>query len=420
MAVVREKRYILAELTSNHNKWYRIMLHDDGKVITRWGRVGDEGCEKQIGSGEPLFDAKCREKEKKGYVEQRTLNENGVTTSKTLHSTNLEKVAIEQIVANTPEATALIRRLARANIHQILQSTSLNYNAAAGTFSTPLGIVTQEAIDEARRALTVIGDSISRGAYDGPQLLRAVNRFLNLVPQDIGRTRRNIRDLYPDLRAVQEKNDILDRLEASLQTALGDASADNPQGKLFEAKLHLIESRSEFKTLRTKFHSTLNRQHSAAHLHLKRAYRVEIAAMQRAFAAKSSHINHVMELWHGTGEANILSILKDGFRVRPPQTAQITGKLFGDGIYFGLQSTKSLNYSFGFWNGTRNKNCFLFLCDVAVGNYQVPSSSTSKRPARGYDSYWAKPAVSGVVNDEIVIFDEAQINPRYLLEFEEK
>jgi len=51
------------------------------------------------------------------------------------------------------------------------------------------------------------------------------------------------------------------------------------------------------------------------------------------------------------------------------------------------------------------------------GRYQVPKGATSKRPDRGYNSYRAKPSVSGVQNDEIVIFDESQINPRYLLEF---
>jgi poly [ADP-ribose] polymerase len=94
--------------------------------------------------------------------------------------------------------------------------------------------------------------------------------------------------------------------------------------------------------------------------------------------------------------------------------------MFSDGAYFAIQSSKSLNYAHGYWNGTRNKTCFMFLCSVAVGRHQVPSGMTSRRPKKGFDSYWARPGqTAGIVNDEIVVFDERQVNPRFLLEFSE-
>jgi poly [ADP-ribose] polymerase len=424
MSIIKSKNYILSELSSNRNKFYSLSLHSDQTVTSRYGRVGDAGQQAVLGQGEALFDAKCREKEKKGYREQKTLSGEGALSSVNLPAPDLREAATQQIATNSPEARRLIEKLVAANVHSILQSTSLRYNAQSGTFSTPLGLVTQDALDEARRYLRIIGDCVGKGNYGDSRLLLAANSYLTLVPQNIGRTRKSVRDLYPDLKSVQAQNDLLDKLATSLQLALTQPAqeGDSSQGaerRVFEAALHLVQAQNEFEELNDKFKSTLNRNHASAKLRLKRAYSVEIASMRNAFEAKGKSKGCVMELWHGTGIANILSILHSGLQIQPPSTAHVTGKMFSAGAYFGIQSTKSLAYSYGAWNGTRNKICYLFLCSVALGKFQVPHGATSKRPDQGYDSYWAKPGISGIQNDEIVVFDAAQINPRYLLEFSE-
>ena len=38
-------------------------------------------------------------------------------------------------------------------------------------------------------------------------------------------------------------------------------------------------------------------------------------------------------------------------------------------MYFANSSTKSLNYAYGYWDGKRDNNCFMFLCDVAMGKH---------------------------------------------------
>jgi poly [ADP-ribose] polymerase len=421
MMVIKEWRGIKTDIRTNENKFWQGYLYSDGRVESHFGRVGDAGQRRELGHGEALFEAKCREKAKKGYVEQKTLNGSGTITTAPIAPKDLAQVAKSQIQSNSTVVERLIKKLADANVHAILESTTLSYNASTGAFATPLGIVTEDALQEARTLLTTIGDCVSREAYNDARLLPAVNRFFTLVPQDFGRRRQGVQNIFPDAKAVQERIDIIDRLETSLQMALSNASSPNKAMKrVFEAQVNLVEDSDEFFALNRKFKSSLNAKHVSANLKLRRAYSVEIASMKKAYETKSASINNVMELWHGTNTGNILSILKDGFKVQPPATAAITGKNFGNGIYFGIQSSKSLNYSFGYWSGTRHTTCHLFLCEVAVGRYQVPNGATSKRPDKGYNSYWAKPSVSGVVNDEIVIFDEAQINPRYLLEFVER
>ena len=93
--------------------------------------------------------------------------------------------------------------------------------------------------------------------------------------------------------------------------------------------------------------------------------------------------------------------------------------MFGDGLYFANQSSKSLQYCDGlFWaSGTDVKDkIYMFLASVAVGKSQTPTGVTRKKPAQGYDSYWAKAGKSGVRNDEIIVFKPEQVRLDYLLE----
>ena len=118
---------------------------------------------------------------------------------------------------------------------------------------------------------------------------------------------------------------------------------------------------------------------------------------------------------------NVLSILKRGF-VLPSQlsTAQTTGAMYGPGLYFSAHSTKSLNYSYGYWDGgRRDANCYMFVVEVAMGKEYIPSYSGNGKKS-GYDSCWAKPGSSGVINDEQIVYRTSQANIKYLVEFDEK
>jgi poly [ADP-ribose] polymerase len=115
---------------------------------------------------------------------------------------------------------------------------------------------------------------------------------------------------------------------------------------------------------------------------------------------------------------NVLSILKRGL-VMPNalSTISTTGAMFGNGLYFSENSTKSLNYSYGYWDGgNKDKNCYMFLVDVAMGREYVPSGPGNGKQS-GYDSCNAVPGRSGIVNHEAIVYRVSQANIRYLVEF---
>jgi poly [ADP-ribose] polymerase len=417
-AVVQEARYIYSDVSQNNNKFWNITLLGDNTCVTQWGRVGENGANKEFTFSDPhsarrFFERKRAEKEGKGYTAQRTLG-----NSAAAQSARLTQVALEQIGADCPETRRLIAKLSRANIHSILAQTSLRYDAETGAFSTPLGIVTKDAIAEARELLTEIAELVRRERWDDAPFAGKLSAYLRLIPRNIGRAKPQPRALYPDLDAVQAQNALLDNLEASVDAALAKAETEDPiTDRLFDVRLRTVDEADVIDRLRRKYRTTLHGCHASSRLDVARVYEVEIASMRRDFEERGRRVGGVMELWHGTRVGNLLSILKSGFVIPHASAPHVTGRMFGNGVYFSDQSTKSLNYACGYWAGTREDVCYMFLCDVAMGRAYTPRSWTEGFPVQGYDSVFAKAGLSGVINNEMVVFDIAQINPRYLVEF---
>jgi poly [ADP-ribose] polymerase len=144
--------------------------------------------------------------------------------------------------------------------------------------------------------------------------------------------------------------------------------------------------------------------------------------MDSAFRAHGLKVGNVKELWHGTRIGNLLSIMKGGFVIPPSNSSHCTGRMFGNGVYFSDQSTKSLNYAMGYAPGQRggvSYDCFMFVNDVAMGKEYIPSGPSSSLDATklGYDSTFAMANRSGVMNNEMIVYATHQINPVYLVEF---
>ena len=68
-------------------------------------------------------------------------------------------------------------------------------------------------------------------------------------------------------------------------------------------------------------------------------------------------VGNVQELWHGTRAGNLLSILRAGFTIPPANAPHVTGRMFGNGVYFSDQSTKSLNYRLRNGAASERRSC---------------------------------------------------------------
>ena len=128
-------------------------------------------------------------------------------------------------------------------------------------------------------------------------------------------------------------------------------------------------------------------------------------------------VGNIRELWHGTQASNVLSILAKGMMIPPSSSSHCTGRMYGDGLYFSDQSTKSLNYAAGYWGGSSSSTCFMFLADVAMGKEYLPRMAFGGSCPQGYNSTFARAGQSGVMNNEMIVYRTNQANITRLVEF---
>ena len=414
--VTKEARYILTDLENNNNKFWTIRLFDDSTCETQWGRVGENGQSKS-------FADQARRSSTASAAKKRARAISRPRRWATGSAASLWKTTNWPMSPKTRSPPTARKLWPSSRIWPARMSTASCRHDHAVRYQPrhvlhAAGHRHHDAIVDARALLTDIGAYVHAQDYGNKCLLHNLNDYLMLVPQNIGRGKPDPRILYPNLEAVQAQNNILDSLEASLQTIL--AAPKYPDEavppKMFEARLNLVNDGVEIDRIRGKYRATLQATHACAHLDVKRVFSIEIGAMRRAFEAEGRKIGGVQELWHGTKASNVLSILKSGFYIPPTNAPYVTGRLFGNGVYFANSSTKSLNYAYGYWDGKRDNNCFMFLCDVAMGSHYTPKYGEAL-PKPGFDSTWAKAGESGVQNDELIVYNTNQIEPRFLIEF---
>ena len=123
---------------------------------------------------------------------------------------------------------------------------------------------------------------------------------------------------------------------------------------------------------------------------------------------------NIDQKFHGTSDAGIEGITKNGFKKPgPPPRGQRPG-MYGQGIYFATDSSKSAQEIYT--KGSKK----LLLCDVLLGrsmNVERANNTLDGKfiKKKGFDSVYAPrgtKASGGVDNDEFVIYDPDQALPR--------
>jgi len=389
----------------NSNKFWEAWLEDDGSVRTRWGRVGGSAQEKTYpGKGANFFDKKCREKMGRGYQEVKIVTEEAVTSSGD---------PVKEIAKGDKAIEDLVRYLKQRNVHNITSSTELTYDESTGLFSTPLGLVTGDTIDEARNMLLA-----AQGFLDKPHpgADQVAAKYMTLIPTNIGRDRPTFERLFPDAAAVAAQSAILDSLQGSLDMVASGGLAKPDAKPVFDVTLKEADDATVADVIQF-YADSVNRNHEASRLCVNKVFTCDIAHMSEAYERATQAIKNRMRLWHGTSAGNILSIMARGLIINPKAAH---GRMFGNGVYFSDQSTKSLNYAYGYWgNRQREDRCFMFIAAVAMGKAHTPSGGyqPNYRPPAGYDSCFAKAGHSGVQNNEMIIYRAQQCKITHLVEF---
>ena len=322
-----------------------------------------------------------------------------------------------------PDVQRLIDQFAQENIHKITSLTGSSITLTANGLETALGPITMTTIGEARRALNDLKDMVDGDGRIDPdkEITRLSNNFYySKVPHSFGRKITKDDWIITDAKLAEEY-DLLDQLAASVQMGLTTNTNASKQLSGFDTDIEPIDKKTKvFKDIvgivdSTKKHSHLTRWR------VKNAYIVKIGKERARYEKAEPKFGNVQEFFHGSQNANILSILLGGLIIPPVSAGHVTGRMFGNGIYGANSSTKSLNYSVGGWSGRRNtfKNSFLFRCKFAMGKTFETGSGRSSGPPTGYDSVTALARMGGLYNDEFIVYKLEQCTITHLIELEE-
>jgi poly [ADP-ribose] polymerase len=421
------KKYVMLLMNNaegNNNKFYEMKLEDDDGVVIRYGRVGASGVTEHKGYGEATFEKVKNSKTKKGYREVEVVVSEGGSAPASSKGGNLAEIAKRDIANGNTSLHALLDRLAQINRFQLLAASGGQIDIVDGEVKTALGVlIPLSSIDRAKILLSELGGYVNASDL-GSSYVNTLQDYLTLVPQKLSHKRGWDKTFFSEFTTFQNQHDLLEQLENSVKNSkpiVRDETSEEKIERLFGYSLETVADSSVFDKINKFYNATSQHKHISSNKKLINIYKLVNDDKSASFNEKSNKIGNEMMLWHGTRSANILSILKNGLII-PPTTGggyTIAGRLFGNGVYFSDQSTKSLNYSVGYWgkDGVASGSVFMINATVAMGKYYTPTGPIQRRPT-SYDSIYAVGGKSGVINNEMIVDDLNQFRLDYLCEFD--
>lgn len=431
-------------VVGNNNKFYCAELQRDPstgafQIFTHYGRIGNTAVYdvRNTVDGSPMEETSARKEYsrllKKKKAGKKIKSDDGVRIEKyeavevvspSIGSDNIRRKATKTSISSkskTPfhddaQVDTLLRQLISENVHHITSVTGIQLGAS-GALETPLGPVTSSQIDKARDVLNGLNamlKSSSLSASDS-EVSDRNTAYFSLIPHALGAKIRQS-DWILDGSKLAEEFTLLDQLESAL-TVQSD-SDDTSFLKSIGLSLGEIKDKAVVSEVSKQVERTRSHHHRNCHdWKVKRVYEASLSSADQRFSSAEAELGNTVDLFHGSRNSNILSILTHGLIVPPVQASHVTGRMFGDGIYAASASTKALNYSVGYWGGVANKfsNSFLFIVRFAMGKTFSTTSSRPQGAPRGYNSVHAK-AGSSLLNDEYIVYSTRQAKITHLVE----
>jgi poly [ADP-ribose] polymerase len=390
---------IKVEPTANNNKYYRMIPHGDTFEV-QYGRVGYENYQSDTYSI-CNWDKKLKEKLRKGYVDNTSLVAEIVGKKKDSQYAEISDKSVAKIVER-------LQSMARQAIRD-------NYTITSNK-------VTQKMIDEAQLLIDQLGRASSVEQFNGNlvELFKTIPRKMTKVADHLAtqqddfsvilQREQDLLDVMAGQVVVQQSvaREEIGSVESSetILDALGLGFCGVSGNEILEIKKHLGNISDKFSD----------------------AWAVVNNKSQSAFDKfiKDNNIASKKLLWHGSRNENWWSIVNSGLVLRP--NAVITGKMFGNGIYFAPSAGKSFgytSYSGSYWAGGKSNVAFMSLFDVAYGKPYDVHSFEGRLGSFDYEKLQSASKGANCLhahagqmlrNDEIIVYKEEQITIKYLVE----
>lgn len=473
------KRWTLnfTDIVNNNNKFYNleVIKSSDSNyyLYTVYGRVGASGAKEyracsSLAQAEKEAESIVKAKNKKGYVEVKLakadvgseLGKAKVDATVTVES--LKKAGVK--VQEEPEAVSKLHTEVQDLVRTWFGVTQEFVELNLDTKKCPLGQLSLDQIDKAKEILTEATRIVNLKKPNTNDLNDLTSQYYSNIPHVL--PHRINADLlrFDDMSKITKAQDILDVFAdaKNVQAVISKKSAVDSQYATLNANLDYVDpSDPTFKWLEAMVLETRASNHSGlGKLKVHKIFKLARNNEEKYFLETAEEIAkkcgkwnpspiysslvkkrpdvpkelrelyekaNILPGWHGTRRANMIGITTKGLLIRPSGVIH-AGSMYGDGIYWAVHSTKSMNYcdvKGSYWAQGSNKTAYLFLGDVAFGNQEMAGGSRmyTKRNIEPNHSVWAKSGgSSGLYNDELITYTASgpgqQHALRYIIEFE--
>lgn len=432
--VLQKKSLNYLDPIANSNKYYTIELHECNgryRIFTDYGRLGASST-KQVRETDSLFAAETeferilRSKIKKGYKEvELAQSTTGSKKAQELIDASQIKVVKKSKGRRKksdldPQIQEFVKQIfdeAGKKLHTLVKGDASTDGAS------PLGKLSVKQIEKGRSILQEIADIVDykKGNITINDVLSLSSEYYANIPKVFGRrvTPQMVAITTPE--KISDELDILKFYEDSLRmgNVIYDTENLDKQYLSLNSDIGILDPLSDKYKQIVDYVRNSQSHHHSVNLIVKRIFTVN----QKKAPAFDDSMGNVQELFHGTRSANMPGILSTHLKL-PNQLrgVHITGAMFGPGLYFASQSTKSSQYSCSRFGGSANRypTAFMFLADVALGKMKkVETAHYFLKPPAGYHSVMGVKGRS-LLHDEYIIYREAQQRLRYIIEFEAK
>lgn len=385
------KKLILLDPANNNNRYFWMEAQGDGTFTTKTGRTGANPYTSRYPMS--VWDEMVQKKLSAGYEDHTDeVNENSVSSS------------------FSPIKNEAVRKF----WNDIM---SYSRNVLKETYSVNFTEVSMVQLQKAQKIISNLKSET--------ELSKARDLLCSLFSV-IPRRMKQVEDYLPasmdQLPAILiQEQDLLDTMNAQFLTKDTDAS----DGQTILDALGLsIRPCTDKEIMSIRKHMTSESENL-----FKRAFRVHNKQTDDLFEANMKKCGmtakDVHYYYHGTRNMNVYGITTLGHKTNPD--APVTGKMFGYGNYYATRAKKSINYtSLQTGHNWHNDVCekgYLLVFKVAYKNPRHVSthehwmSQLTKESIKPYDALFAHKG-SCLVNDEIIVYDEAQSTLQYIIELE--
>lgn len=412
---------------SNHNKYYNMRDNGDGTFTAEYGRVGSAPQTATYPSSQ--WSKKYNEKLNKGYKD--------VTDKRTtvvVQSSHRPKLYSD---VKDDSVLAIINELQAYATKTIRENYLVNETAVTDKMVKTVEDAIKD-LDEICNKVCSLPSSASQA-----EIRQYVNRFNNILEDvvfpTIPRRMGNVRDyvvqleLYSSVTSLQTRMSYIVTSERNLLNIMrtkvvqSTVQMDNAEDAGTLKALGL-----EIKHCSEKDFALIRKELGADAPRLVDAWCVKNIRTHEAFEKfkkenKGDYQRFPIKLlWHGSRNENWWSIINGGLQLSP-KSAKITGKMFGQGIYFAPKAHKSLGYTSlrdAYWTNSHADYGFMALYATAYGKpYDVYTNTGISSSFNWNDLKRKCPeahcvhahAGSALRNDEIIYYKEAQCTIKYLV-----